>query len=283
METLRVDVSDSALRAEHERILRSMLRRGDSLPERTDEDHLAHEHHPEALRLARENWRERMIHEHESAAVFSGCLPHLMAGGAPLDVKTTLMRCAIDELRHAGLCGQVVEFLGGEAEAEADLAVDLPPEHEDCSARVGALRNVLFASLSETISVSLLTAERERASEPFIRRVLRQLSGDEILHARVGWLYLGMTWPQLSGEEREQLRAYVPVALEHLQRCMLGAMPIGAPIEEDVLEDALGLGFSDSHLSRELFFATMEEVVVPQLDAFELGAAAAWRDLRADV
>lgn len=283
--TLDVRVSESGLASEHARILRSLVRRGDEAPERTPQDILPEgRYHPEAIALARANWLDRMVHEHESASVFSGCLPHLMAAGAPLDVKTTLMRCAIDELRHAGLCGQVVEFLGGEPLASANLVVGAPPVHKDCSARVGALRNVIFASLSETISVALLTAEREVVTEPFLKRVLKQLSGDEILHARVGWIYLAITLPLLTPAEREDLCAYTPIALAHLQDCMLSAMPLdpGARPAEPILADALALGFSYSEHTRALFFGTMEQVVVPQLDAFKMGAASAWETIRGD-
>lgn len=279
MGTLRVGVSGSGLRTEHARILRTLVKRGEEAPERTEEDRLQGTYHPEAITIARHSWRERMVHEHESAAVFSGVLPDLMAAEAPLDVKTAMLRCSVDELRHAGLCGQVVEFLGGEAVAEADLQITPVPKHKDCSAKVAAIRNVLFASLSETVSVGLLTEERERTTEPFLKRVLKQLSGDEVLHARVGWTYLGMTYPELDAQERDDLRAYIPVALAHLQDCMLGAMPLGAPIPDEILVDALKLGFSYSPSTRELFFATMREIIVPQLDQFELGAQEAWDEV----
>lgn len=283
MQTLHVGLSDSALAHEHKRLLRDLLQRGDTPPERQEDDVLQDTYHPQAIEMARDNWLHRMVHEHRSAVTFSGALPHLMAGEAPLDVKTVILRCAMDELRHAGLCGQVVEFLGGEASSPADLEVEVPPTHTDCSHRVGALRNVLFASLSETVSVGLLTVERELTQEPFISRVLKQLAGDEILHARLGWLYLATTHPQLDEQEHEDLRAYIPVALKHLLHEMLHAMPVEGQLDDDILTDAQALGMSYSPQAREILFQTMEEVIVPQLDQFNLGAQEAWQEIQAQL
>ncbi|MFU8805488.1 MAG: hypothetical protein ACNA8W_16875 [Bradymonadaceae bacterium] len=118
--------------------------------------------------------------------------------GATIDFKTTVLRCAMDEFRHAALCEEVVEFLGGDGGAEIELELEAVPWHDDCSARVGALRNLLFASLTETISMGLLTEERERVQEPCIARVLQQLAADESLHARVGWTYLAALHEELT-------------------------------------------------------------------------------------
>lgn len=273
---LSVGLSQSPLAKEHERLLKSLLRRGDNSPERTPEDVLQGTYAPQAISMARQSWLQRMAHEHHSSVSFSGTLPHLMAAQAPLDIKTIVLRCAMDELRHAGLCGQVVEFLGGRARIPSDLHVLNPPEHRDCSRRVAALRNVLFASLSETISVGLLTVERELVQEPFLKRVLKQLAGDEVLHARLGWFYLAITWPQLDTQERQDLRAYIPVALKHLYNEMRGAMHVGTTLDAQMLAQTQALGMSYGPQGREILEQTMQEVIVPQLDQFELGAADAW-------
>ena len=79
-----------------------------------------------------------------------------MAAEAPLDVKTTVLRAAMDELRHAALCAAVVAPLGGEPEAEADLVQPELPRHAGCTAREVALRNMLFVGCLSAAKVQLL-------------------------------------------------------------------------------------------------------------------------------
>jgi hypothetical protein len=276
MGTLDTTTSGSRLETEHERILERLLKRGEKSPELQSDDQLQGDYSSEAIELARENWRERMVHEHESAAVFTNLLPPMMEAEVALDFKTVLVRSGLDELRHAGLCGQVVQFLGGEARAEADLEIDSVPEHPDCSPLAGVLRNVMFAScFSETVSMALLTAERELVDEPFVDRVLKQLAGDESLHARLGWVFLSECWEATDGEVREPLEAYLPAAFASFEEQMLGAMPLGE-VDDDVLEEAEKLGFSDSERSREILYDTIETVVVPQLEEIGLAAGEAW-------
>jgi hypothetical protein len=276
MGTLRTTIGDSPLATEHKRLLRRLLRRGDSSPEREPDELFTGEVHPRALELACENWRTRMVHEHQSAAVFTQLVPQLMEAEAPLEVKTVITRSAMDELRHAGLCGQVVEYLGGEAEAEADLSVEPLPAHPDCTPRQRALRNVFFACcLSETVSMALLTEERELAEDPFIDRVLRQLSGDESLHARVGWIYLSECFEEMDVAARDKLNVYLPTALSYFETRMLEAMPV-ADIPDEILADARKLGFSESRRARSLLYETIEQVIVPNLDSIGLAAQQAW-------
>lgn len=276
MGKLRIDADSTPLAAEHQRLINRLLRRGDSAPEIPADERLEGDFHPDAVRLARDNWRERMVHEHASAAVFTQLVPQLMEAEAPLEIKTVITRSGMDELRHAALCGQVVAYLGGKPEADADLRIDPLPEHPDCGPRERALRNVFFAScLSETVSMALLTEEREFVEDRRIDRVLRQLAGDESLHARVGWVYLSHCWEQMDDAARHKLQDYLPTALAYFEERMLEAMPLG-DIPADILEDARKLGFSESKQARSLLYDTIESVILPQLDAIGLQARAAW-------
>ncbi|MFB6375329.1 MAG: ferritin-like domain-containing protein [Bradymonadaceae bacterium] len=276
MGTLRTATSGSHIETEHDHLLERLLRRGEELSERRPDEVLKGDYSEKAVELARRNWRKRMVHEHDSAAVFTNLVPQMMAAEAPLDFKTVVTRCGLDELRHAGLCGQVVEFLGGEAEAEADLETRALPEHPDVDRFQAALRNVVFAScLSETVSMALLTAEREHVEEPFIDRVLKQLAGDESLHARLGWVYLAECIEAEPERSREALVDYLPVAFRGFENEMLGAMPLGnAP--DELLEEARKLGFSESARARPILFDTIHEAILPRLQEFGLSAADAW-------
>ena len=279
LQTLRVAVGDSPLAAHHRLVVRALLNRGDAPAERQPGEVLAGDWSPQAVALARANWRRRMVHEHQSSAVFSGLLPQLIEAEAPLEYKTAALRYAMDELRHATLCGEIVEHLGGTAEVEADLTVQPLPPHLDCPPRERALRNVLFTSLCETVSVALLSEERDRTTEPFVGRVLRQLSGDEVGHARLGWLYLAHSLPRLDAAGRERLVAYLSVALGHLEAEMLRAMPPG-DLPQPLVQEAQQLGFTASSTARSLLYDTLREVIIPQLEAAGLPAQQAWQARR---
>ena len=259
-------------------MVRAGLRRGEDVPEDHFPATLSRAYAPAVLRRAQENWRARMVHEHRSAAVFSGLLPQLMAAGAALDFKTTALRASLDELRHASLCAAVVSLLGGEPSAEAELTPAPLPTHAGCSAREVALRNVLFAGcLSETVSVSLLSAERETTREPAIRRVVEQLAADEVLHARLGWTYLASTLPELSSEGRARLPDFLRASFAHLERSMAEAMPLGPPLDDTTRDELAALGVTASEDGRELFLDTVHAVILPRLEDHGVPAREAWR------
>lgn len=278
--TLSFKTGPTSIASVHERIVNSMLRGDDDqAPERRDDDILSRDYHPQALQVAIHTWRRRMIHEHESTAVFAAIVPQLMEAHATIDFKTTVLRCAMDELRHAALCEEVIEFLGGDPSVEVEVDLQPIPRHQDCSRRVAVLRNLLFASLTETISMGLLTEERERVEEPYIARVLRQLASDESLHARVGWNYLAALHEELSDQERQAMRDYMPVALGVLEAELLHAMPLDPDNEppQEIMADVFALGFSESKNGRALLYDSINEVVLPRLDAFGLNATDAWK------
>ena len=278
MAKLCLDVGPGPLRAEHDRLMRTALRRGDTDPEGAlSEGSLEGSYSDRALQLAQNTWRARMVHEHQSAAVFARLLPQLMAAAATLDHKTTVLRMAMDELRHASLCAGVVSLLGGAPVAQTELGTEALPEHEDVSAVEACLRNVMFVGcMSETVSIALLTEERELTREPTIRRVVDQLAADEVLHAKLGWSYLAATWPQLDEAARARTDAYLPVAFRHLRRKMHEAMPLGVRLDVGLAAELEALGVMASDDGRELFAATVAEVIVPRLEDHGLSARSAW-------
>ena len=283
MPKLRLEVGASPLRAEHERLLRTALRRGDKDPEGSlEEAALEGSYSKRALSIACNTWRARVVHEHHSAAVFSRLLPQLMEAEAPLEFKTTVLRMSMDELRHASLCAKVVTLLGGDAAVETDLETQPLPAHDDVTRIEAALRNVMFVGcMSETISISLLTEERELTREPVIRRVVDQLASDEVLHAKLGWSYLGTTWPTLDDAQRRRTNEYLPVAFGHLEAKMLGAMPDVGEVPSALAEELEALGCMLPADGRELLYATIEEIIAPRMRDYGLDAIAAWKTRRA--
>lgn len=286
MGRLDLSLGASPLRAEHERLVRTALRRGDEAPEIPEGERLAWSGSEVALRIAREGWRARALHEHQSACVFSRLLPQLVEAEAPLPYKSVVLRAAMDELRHASLCFDVVRYLGGEPVLEAELATAPLPEHPGRSARERVLRNVLFAScLSETISTALLAEERELTREPRIQRVVEQLSADETLHARFGWSLLAEWAPVLTADEREGLGRYLPLAFGTIEAKMHGAMPLpppGASLPEALVDELETLGVLQGPEGRAILDEVVLEVIVPRLASLGFDAVAAWDTRRVD-
>jgi hypothetical protein len=276
---MHVRLSTTSLADAHQRLMQRLLARGAEAPERRDgEPFDAADHPPAAIALARENWRRRMVHERQSAAVFSQLVERFLAADLPLDFGTWALRCSMDELRHALLCAQVVEHLGGEphADVHGDALRPAPLPTYPVEPIEDALRHALFTAMSETVSVALLSAERELITEPFIARVAKQLAADEVGHARLGWTLLAHLRPQLEADDamRARTQRWVAVALPDLRSKMLEAMPLPSGAmnvdREQTLEAATALGFSRSDAARELLEGVFGEVLGPALAPFGL-------------
>ena len=227
---------------------------------------------PELRASALATWRGRMINEHTSATVFEGLAEQL--GRAGLD-ELTVSEClgfAAEERRHGMLCGAVVEALGGEARfVRPDT--DTFPQHEDATPLEAALRNLISIScLSETIAVSLIGAERLEMPEGPLREILTTIYADEVGHARFGWRVLAELAPSLDDAMRARLGEYLEVALAHLESHELAHLnPNAAPPPEGAC-----LGLCNGRDARTLFYATVNEVILPGLEAHGLPARAAW-------
>lgn len=222
-------------------------------------------------------WRGRMINEHSSARVFEGLAEQFSLAGMH-DIVDEVRAFADEERRHGVLCGAVVEALGGEACAEvADGAAY--PAHEDAGSPLeAALRNMLsICCLSETVAVSLIGAERLEMPEGELRDLLTKIFADEVGHSRFGWRTLARVAPTLDSATKERLGDYLAVAFAHLVEHELGHLPIASqPPPEGV-----AYGLCSGSAARQLFFETVEKVIVPGLEAHGLPASRAWAEAKA--
>jgi hypothetical protein len=233
---------------------------------------------PDELRApAIATWRARMINEHGSARVFEALAEMLASAGfAESDECASF---AVEERRHGVLCAAVVEALGGEACGES-LAEETLPLHADAaSLREAVLRNVLsVACLHETVAVSLIGAERYEMPEGELRELLTTIWSDEIGHARFGWRFLTKWLPLLDGDERAGLDRYLASALVHLDRHELAHLPEQTGFAG--LRGTRELGLCDGADARVLFRCTLEDVIVPRLEALGLKAGRAHAEAR---
>ena len=229
---------------------------------------------PHLVDSARATWLGRMVNEHGSARVFEALATQMRAAGLEASLAEQCGTFAAEERTHGLLCGAVVEALGGRATAPA-----LPPEefplHEDATPVEGVLRNVLsICCLSETVAVSLIGAERAEMPDGALRDLLTRIWADEVGHARFGWVLAPRLVAGLTAAEKRRVSAYLAVAFAHLERHELAHLPLHASPPPE----GAALGLCSGRDARTLLYATLSEVIVPQLDALGLGASQAWRE-----
>jgi hypothetical protein len=221
---------------------------------------------------ARATWRGRMVNEFASSRVFEGLAGQASATGIDAARVAQLHAFAEEERTHGALCGAVVQALGGEAVAP-DREEGPFPLHPDAEPQEGFLRNVLsICCLSETVAVSLIGAERLQMPRSDLRDLLTRIWADEVGHARFGWLLLAERLPATTASGRDRLADYLAVAFAHLEQYELAHLPLEArpPTE------GAALGLCSGADARTLFRATVEEVIVPRLEALGLAASEAW-------
>jgi hypothetical protein len=228
-------------------------------------------------------WRARMVNEHGSAPVFEGLVAQLdtlvqlgILSGREVE---RARKFAGQERRHGIACGAVVEALGGEAEAEA-LPEQAFPDHGDASGELEVcLRNLVsICCLSETVAVSLIAAERHDMPAGSLRELLTGIWAEECGHANFGWRLLPKLLAAADAQALLGLGEYLRLAFAELEAHELAHLPASFVMPPG--GEAYGL--CDGAQARELFYATVEQVIVPGLEAHGLPARKAWA-LRARV
>jgi hypothetical protein len=246
-----------------EEVQGSKLSLGEPLPPLAD---------PEMSAVQR-TWRGRMVNEHISAQVFAGLIPQLMRAGASAKRQSEAAEMIADELRHARLCAEVLWLVHGEPVAELP-EIESMPQHEDAAPLEALLRNLLsVCCLSETVAVSLISAERLASGPEAIAGVLKQILADEVRHARFGWKVVDEIAPTLSPQVRDRLSAYLRVAFAHLEAHELAHLGVGP----EPSPEAMAIGLCDGREARRLFYDTVEGIIVPRLEAYGFEARGAWR------
>lgn len=239
----------------------------DDLPDLTEEERA----------MAARTWRGRMVNEHISAQVFAGLVPQLMRAGLPSAIQTRVPRMISDELRHAEQCAGVVLALGHTPVAPLPPIVPIPT-HDDAEPLEAVLRNVIsVCCMSETVAVSVISAEHFELKGTTLGGVLEKILADEIQHARFGWELIGALVPRLPADVKERLSAYLEDALAHQVDYEVPRLPVNLGVRDEVAQ----AGVCDGGEARALFIDTVETVIVPRLEDAGLSARAAWDRVRA--
>ncbi|MCA9548177.1 MAG: ferritin-like domain-containing protein, partial [Myxococcales bacterium] len=159
-------------------------------------------------------WLEVAALEHASVASFARFTLQLMALGAPPDLVAAAQQAGLDEVVHARLCYGVAGQLAGEpvgpgplSLAGVDLAVD----------PVTVLREVIVeACVGETLGAAEAFHLADRAADPALAAVWRQIADDELRHAALGWRTLRWLLGHFSGLVQHVPAALAAAEAEHL-------------------------------------------------------------------
>jgi hypothetical protein len=209
-------------------------------------------------------WVARMRDEQRAVAALSRLLDDMAGDGAPADVLAAGARVVDDEARHVEICGRLATALDGRVPALA--GVELPPR-----SRAGAPVRIAKAVVSllcvgETLSMHMLRAARDEASDPIIATVLEHLLADESIHSRFGWWWLDVTAPRLSTDVVVAVEAMLPRLFDDLAR----GLGHGAPAPP------LTPGAPSAPVRARAFERAMREVIVPRLEQRGIGASEHW-------
>ncbi len=167
------------------------------------------------METARLAWAMRIADEYRSVAVFSELLRLLTDLEAPFAALCTVHRLIGDELRHTQMTVEVVEWLGGRADLQIDLAnLGLPPRASGETPAMRALRIVARELVVvEEESIYALAAYRDATTDPAIKRVFDQLLADEVRHAAAGRALLPLFEHGALADTTVELRAELPAVM----------------------------------------------------------------------
>jgi hypothetical protein len=230
---------------------------------------------PEIARAARALWSGRAATEREAAAFFQRLAGRLRATDATPIVTEMAEQAARDEVRHAGLCDGLVRELGreepGRAEASKEAREIAPPR---APARARVFHEVVaLCCVTESLSAVLLAEMMRVASDERVREVLHEVLRDEVNHARLGWAHLAAERARGGVDTAELSRA--------LPRVLATTVPpelFSDDAEPELARELVGLGGLARPVRRDLFVATLRDVVFPGLELHGVDAAAgrAW-------
>jgi|CZKU01.1.fsa_nt_gi hypothetical protein len=185
-------------------------------------------------------WFERAAAELQTSAIMAVVCQDVVALRPGSEAARLAARAVDDERRHAEICRQVASRYAG---TDLALPVESPvvvPRYDGASEEVERLlRIVAQCSIGETIAAVFLEASLEAARGPLARAATRELLGDDVQHARIGWALLaGCSATTRRGVEPwllPMLRGYVRLwSAATPYTSMPGVREHGLPTPEDV-------------------------------------------------
>ncbi len=146
--------------------------------------------------------------EHASVAAFARLSLQLMACGAPSDLLSATHQAAADEVKHAEECWRLAERFGTPPVRALAFPFDDVINPRATLAEL-ATATVREGCLAETLGAHLAAVAAERAADPEIKRVLRDIAGEEGRHSVLSFRIVA--WALQAGGP--EVRAAIEAAL----------------------------------------------------------------------
>jgi hypothetical protein len=213
--------------------------------------------------VAARAWAFRYKVEVEAALRFDALASKLSGFDPSSPVIAMLRDAAEDERRHVELCRALA------AKPLTTPAALTPIAPDGASPRDGVLYEMMAACcIAETESVATLTALLEHPMRDDIGKVVREIAGDEVRHAKMGWAHLA----------REAASRQVGFAGAWLPAMLQGSVAEGFDAQGG--DELYAWGVLPPAHKRALFDATLKDVVVPGLAHFGVDTAPALEWMR---
>lgn len=207
-------------------------------------------------RFAARQWLGRASGELESTRAFAWIADVCEELGSPSEFVALARRAVTDEERHGEICRRVSSAYAG---TQAIPPVSPPTLNELRTPNDPELAVTLYiiesCCLSETIGAVTLEHTLEAATTALPQTALRELLTDEVMHARMGWAYLGA--PELGGKHRVAIAEWLPTLLDSMfdYWSALGSSPTPAA--------TLAHGCLPLERLEELIFIAFEDLALP--------------------
>ena len=207
-------------------------------------------------RFAARQWLGRASGELESTRAFAWIADVCHELRDPPEFVELARRAVTDEERHGEICRRVSSAYAG---TEAVPIVSPPSTIELKAQNDPELAVTLYiiesCCLSETIGAVTIEHTLGAATTPLAQTALRELLTDEVMHARMGWAYLGA--PELGGKHRDAIARWLPELLDSMFEYwrQLGSSPTPTA--------TLTHGCLPLERLEELIFVAFEDLALP--------------------
>jgi hypothetical protein len=232
----------------------------------------------EQIELARAQWSHRAVAEYESTAQFAQLLHRLTRMGAPIEIIGAATRLATDECRHAELCAKLAELFGGNSGTVTQGGLSLYDDLDDPMLQC-VMTILAVCCFGETLSVPMFRALTVVTTEPVARRVVEVIAGDEEYHSRFGWSALGWFVAEMTDEQKTAVADRLPGLMSHFESVCFGSPEVLDHLSNTEFAVEPGepnLGTLPEEGYAAIFYATMDETIIPQLDELGFDGLAAW-------
>lgn len=208
-------------------------------------------------------WRNRVVAEYTSAAITARVAHLAIACGLPRPTLDIALRIIADELDHAALSDEARVALGDE---DTPLGLDiqrLQPAPSPDGPLADLLDHILTSfCLGETLAVPLFNAMRTGATHPAVMPVLTRVLRDEAVHRAFGWDTLDVLIALDPDGVRARAQQTLPSAYANYRRSYHDL-----PVQHEISSEEREAGLLSTGTYREVFRATVTEVIVPRLHA----------------